>query len=111
MAAQVQQRLHHLQVALVDGDVQWGLAALVAGIQVGASPLEDLDDGALVPKGRVVHGAVTILILEKDQEHDDVYEDLTARHHKHPERHRGPLDTRLLYCLLFCSFQCGFIHF
>lgn len=64
MAAQVQQRLHHLQVALVDSDVQWRLTALVPGVEVGAAPLEHLDDGALVSEGRMVHSPVTILVLK-----------------------------------------------
>lgn len=64
MAAQVQQCLHHLQVAFVDGDVQWCLPALVPGIEVGSSPLQNLDDGALVSKGCMVHSAVPVLVLK-----------------------------------------------
>ena len=63
MAAQVQQCLHHLQVALVDGDVQRRLPALVPGVEVGAAPLQHLDDRALVPERRVVHRPVPVLVL------------------------------------------------
>lgn len=63
VAAEVQQRLHHLQVALVDGDVQRGLPPLVSGVEVGPAALEHLDDRALIPKRSVVHRPVPVLVL------------------------------------------------
>lgn len=44
MAAEVEQRLHHLQVTLVDSDVQRRLSALVPGVEVGSTSVQDLDD-------------------------------------------------------------------
>lgn len=37
VAAEVEQRLHHLQVSLVDRDMQRRLSALVPGVEVGSS--------------------------------------------------------------------------
>lgn len=67
VAAEVQQRLHHLQVTLVDCDVKRRLPALVPGVEVGSSSVQDLDDGALVTEGGVMHGPVSVLILHKER--------------------------------------------
>lgn len=67
MAAEVQQRFHHLQVTLVDCDVQRRLSALVSSIEVGSTSMQDLDDGAFVAKRRVMNGPVTVLILYNEQ--------------------------------------------
>lgn len=63
MAAKVQQGFDHLQVAFVNRYVQWSLPSLVPGIQVSTAPMQHLNDGALIAKGRVVHRPVTIFVL------------------------------------------------
>jgi len=65
MAAQAQQSPYDAQVAFVDGDVQRGLAALVARVEVGAGVGQQLHHGGLVAERGVVHGTVTVLVLNK----------------------------------------------
>ena len=65
MTAEVQQGFDHLEVALVDSDVQRRLPALVPGVQVGPAPLQDLDDRALVSEGCVMDGPVSVFVLDK----------------------------------------------
>jgi len=65
VTAEIQQGFDHLEVALVDSDVQRRLPALVPGVQVGAAPLQDLDDRALVPEGRVMDRPVAVFVLGK----------------------------------------------
>lgn len=66
VAAKVKESLDHLQVALVDGYVQWRLPPLVSGIQVCSTPLQHLDDGALITKCCVVHGPVSVFVLNNN---------------------------------------------
>ena len=51
-------------MALVDANVQWRLAPLVASVQVCATSVKQLDHLWLVTKRRVVHGPVSILVLD-----------------------------------------------
>lgn len=44
VAAEVEQRLHHLQVTLVYRDMQRRLSALVPGVEVGSTSVQNLDD-------------------------------------------------------------------
>ena len=64
MTLQVEQRLDDSDVSLVDGDVQRSLPPLVARVQVRAGVCQQLHDGWLVAEGRVVDGAVAVLVLD-----------------------------------------------
>lgn len=63
VTAKVQQGFDHLQMALVDSYVQWRLPSLVSGIQVCTTPLQHLNDRALITKGCMVHCPVSIFVL------------------------------------------------
>lgn len=76
MAAEVQQGLDHLQVAFIYSYVQWSLSSLVPCVQVGPAPLQHLNDGALVAKGRMVHCTVSIFVL--DTEHTGIIRENSA---------------------------------
>lgn len=73
VAAEVEQRLHDLQVTLVDRDVQRRLSALVPGVEVGSSSVQNLDDGALVAKRGVMHRPVSVLILNEEKSTQTTY--------------------------------------
>lgn len=64
MALQVKEGLYHPDVPLVDGDVERRLPPLVPRVQVGARVRKQLHDGGLVAEGRVVDGAVAVLVLD-----------------------------------------------
>ena len=64
MALEIEQRLDHADVALVDGDVERGLPALVARVEVGPGARQQLHDGGLVAERGVVRRAVPVLVLD-----------------------------------------------
>ena len=67
--------LDDADVALVDADVERRLATLVAHVEVCAPALQQLDDFRLVTERRVVHGAVTVLVLDLEVDaaaHEDL---------------------------------------
>lgn len=88
MAAEVKQCLHHLQVTLVDCDVQRRLSAFVSGVEVSAASVQDLDDGAFITKRGVMHGPVSVLILK-----ETIHLNFTNR-----------LDNLLIACTLLSSY-------
>lgn len=64
MAAKLQQDLDHTDVTLVDPNVEGGLAALVASVEVSAPAMQQLDDLRFISEGCMVHGTIPILVLQ-----------------------------------------------
>ena len=64
MALEIEQGLDDAHVALVDGDVQRRLPALVPGVEVCAGARQALHHRGLVAERGVVGGAVAVLVLD-----------------------------------------------
>ena len=65
MSAAPKQRLHHLQMALVDADVQGTLTPLIACVQITVTASEQLDNIAFVTERRMMNCSVTVFVLIK----------------------------------------------
>lgn len=64
MTIQLEQSLHHANVAFVNCDVQRCLASFVARVQVRGRRRQLLDHAGLVSEGGVMHGAIAVLVLD-----------------------------------------------
>lgn len=63
MTPKVQQRLHNLEMAFIDSDMQRSLPALITSIQVSAASVQDFDNSTLISKGCMVNSSISIFIL------------------------------------------------
>lgn len=68
VTTEVQQRLHNLKVPFIDSDMQGRLPSLIASIQVRTASVQDFDNSALISKGGMVNGSVSIFILSISKE-------------------------------------------
>lgn len=66
MTPQIQQHLNHSDMSLINSNMQSGLSPLISSIQICTCTSQHLHDRGLIAEGRVVNGAISILILQLD---------------------------------------------
>ena len=64
VTGEFEQNFHDSDVALIDGNVQRGLAPLVASVQIGSRVSQQLHHRRLVPKGCMMNGPISVLVLQ-----------------------------------------------